>query len=48
MSAMFRKVLQYLKSFPDVWFPQHHEVAQWMLDNKIERPTYAGRFFNWS
>ncbi len=47
MSAMFRKVLQYLKGFPDVWFPQHAEVAQWMLDNKIEHPTYASRFFNW-
>ena len=27
MSAMFRKVLQYLRSFPDVWFPQHADVA---------------------
>jgi hypothetical protein len=45
MSAMFRKVLQYLTSFPDVWFPQHADVAQWMIDNKIENPTYASRFF---
>jgi allantoinase len=46
MSAMFRKVLQFLSSFPDVWFPQHHDVAQWMLDNKIDNPSYASRFFS--
>jgi peptidoglycan/xylan/chitin deacetylase (PgdA/CDA1 family) len=45
MSAMFRKVLRYLSSFPDVWFPQHAEVAQFMLDNKIDNPSYASRFF---
>jgi len=28
MSAMFRKVLQYLSSFPDVWFATREEIAR--------------------
>ena len=46
MAAMFRQILEYLRSFPDVWFAHHDEVAKWMVDSKIEDPTYASRFFN--
>jgi peptidoglycan/xylan/chitin deacetylase (PgdA/CDA1 family) len=44
MAAMFRKVLEYLKSHKDVWFAQHHEVAKWMVDQKIEDTAYPHRF----
>jgi peptidoglycan/xylan/chitin deacetylase (PgdA/CDA1 family) len=44
MTAMFRKVLEYFKSHKDVWFAQHHEVAKWMIDQRIENTAYAQRF----
>jgi len=45
MSAMLRKVLGYLKGFPDVWFARHSEIAQWYDTQKIDDPSYAKRFF---
>lgn len=46
MAAVFRKVLQYLRGFPDVWFARHDEVAQWMIDSGVDNPTYASRYFD--
>jgi len=31
MSAMLHELLVYMKSFPDVWFARHDEVARWVL-----------------
>jgi hypothetical protein len=31
MSAMLHELLRYMKSFPDVWFARHDEVARWAL-----------------
>jgi peptidoglycan/xylan/chitin deacetylase (PgdA/CDA1 family) len=45
MTAMLRQVLGYCKGFPQVWFPLHREIAQWMIDENIEDPSYAKRFF---
>lgn len=45
MSAMFRQVLEYLRSKKGVWFAPHHDVAKWLLDNNIENASYARRFF---
>jgi peptidoglycan/xylan/chitin deacetylase (PgdA/CDA1 family) len=44
MAAVFRQVLDYLRSKKDVWFARHHEVAKWIVDQKIEDTSYAGRF----
>jgi len=46
MTAMLRQVLQYFQGFPDVWFARHGEIAQWMIDAKVEEPSYAKRFFS--
>jgi peptidoglycan/xylan/chitin deacetylase (PgdA/CDA1 family) len=45
MAAMFKKTLDYLKSQNDIWFAQHHEVAQWVTDQKAGDLSYRGRFF---
>jgi hypothetical protein len=31
MSAMLHELLRYMKSFPEVWFARHDEVARWSL-----------------
>jgi hypothetical protein len=28
---MLRELLQYIRTFPDVWFARHDEVARWTL-----------------
>jgi hypothetical protein len=45
MAAMFRKTLGYLKSQSGVWFAQHHEVARWLIEQKVEDMSYRSRFF---
>jgi peptidoglycan/xylan/chitin deacetylase (PgdA/CDA1 family) len=45
MAAMFRKTLDYLKSQSGVWFAQHHEVARWLIERKVEDMSYRSRFF---
>jgi len=45
MAAMFRRILDYMRSFPEVWFPRHEEIARWMIAEGIENPSFAGRFF---
>ena len=44
MAAMFRKILEYFRGHKDVWFAHHHEVAKWIVDQKIEDTSYATRF----
>jgi peptidoglycan/xylan/chitin deacetylase (PgdA/CDA1 family) len=34
MSAMLSELLLYMKSFRDVWFARHDEVARWVLEQK--------------
>ncbi len=45
MAAMFLKLLEYLKTFEDAWFPRHRELIQWMEAQGIDGLPYAGRFF---
>lgn len=45
MAAQFRKTLEYLRSQKDVWFAHHHEVAQWLIEQKAEGLSYRSRFF---
>jgi allantoinase len=45
MTAMFDKLLKMFSSHPDVWFPGHNKMAQWVLDQKDDELTYAKRFF---
>ena len=44
MTAMFRQILEYFRGHKDVWFAQHHEVAKWLVDQKIDDTSYANRF----
>ncbi|HWL31157.1 MAG TPA: polysaccharide deacetylase family protein [Xanthobacteraceae bacterium] len=44
MAAVFRQVLDYLRSRKDVWFAHHHEVAKWIVDQGVEDTSYAKRF----
>jgi len=44
MAAAFRQILDYLRSKKDVWFATHHDVAKWIVDQKIEDTSYATRF----
>jgi peptidoglycan/xylan/chitin deacetylase (PgdA/CDA1 family) len=45
MSAMLRKVLQYLRERPGAWFARHEEIARWITAEGFDPPTYASRFF---
>jgi peptidoglycan/xylan/chitin deacetylase (PgdA/CDA1 family) len=45
MAAVFRQVLEYLRSQKDVWFARHDEMAAWVNDRKIDNPSYVSRFF---
>jgi peptidoglycan/xylan/chitin deacetylase (PgdA/CDA1 family) len=45
MAAVFDDVLAWLTSHDDVWFAQHREVAQWLIDQKVGEMSYQSRFF---
>jgi peptidoglycan/xylan/chitin deacetylase (PgdA/CDA1 family) len=45
MSAIFKKTLEYLKGQKDIWFAQHHEVVQWLADQKADDVSYRSQFF---
>lgn len=45
MAAQVDKILKYIRSFPDVWFTRHDEIAQWVKDNEIQEWTNESRFF---
>ena len=39
MAAMLHKILAYLRERDHVWFAQHHQVARWLLERKVENPS---------
>lgn len=45
MTAMFDKLLAFLRTQPDVCFPGHQAIADWMLTRDGPELTYANRFF---
>jgi allantoinase len=45
MAAKFADILRYYRSFPDVWFPRHDEMATWFRGLGIDEISYADRFF---
>jgi allantoinase len=45
MAAMVDKILKYIRGFPDVWIVRHDELAQWVMDNRIDEWTNEQRFF---
>jgi len=45
MAAMLRKLLQYLRERPGVWFARHEEIARWMIERGFESTSYASRFY---
>jgi peptidoglycan/xylan/chitin deacetylase (PgdA/CDA1 family) len=44
MAAVFRQLLEYLRSQKSVWFAHHREVAKWIAEQKFEDTTYPTRF----
>ncbi|OZI60837.1 polysaccharide deacetylase family protein [Bordetella genomosp. 11] len=44
VSAMLDRILTHLRSFPDVWFPRHDELAHWVNRNDIRELSYVDRF----
>jgi hypothetical protein len=44
MAAVFRQLLEYLRSHKSVWFAHHNEVAKWVVDQGYEDTAYATRF----
>jgi len=45
MTAMFDKLLAFLRAQPDVHFPGHNAIAQWILERGGDELSYANRFF---
>ena len=44
MAAVFRQLLEYLRSQKGVWFAHHRDVAKWIAEQKFEDTTYPTRF----
>jgi hypothetical protein len=36
IAAIFHKIFRYMRQFPEVWFASYGEIAQWVMDNKLE------------
>jgi hypothetical protein len=45
MAAVLHKVLTYYTQFSDVWFARSSEIAQWMIEQKVDEVRYDQRFF---
>ena len=45
MTAMFDKLLKFLRAQPEVHFPGHNAIAQWILERGDDELSYAKRFF---
>jgi allantoinase len=45
MAAMLQKILTHYGQFPDVWFARSSEIAQWMVEQKVDSVPYDQRFF---
>ena len=46
VTAIFDKVLRYIREFPDVWFASYGEIAQWTLDTQRDADTHARRLLS--
>jgi peptidoglycan/xylan/chitin deacetylase (PgdA/CDA1 family) len=44
ISAVFDKVLKYIKQFPDVWFPTHEELSNRIIERNIKEINSIDRF----
>ena len=44
ISAVFEKILKYIKQFPDVWFPTHEELSNHIIEKNIKEINYIDRF----
>jgi allantoinase len=44
--AMFRKVMEYISQFPDVWFTTPGEIAQWYAQQGRAEISYSERYFS--
>ena len=36
ITAIYQKIFNYMRSFPDVWFASHAEIADWVMKNKLD------------
>lgn len=45
MTAMFDKLLTFLRAQADVHFPGHNAIAKWVLERDDNELSYASRFF---
>jgi hypothetical protein len=45
MTAMFDKLLKFLRAQPQVHFPGHNAIARWILERGDDELSYAKRFF---
>ena len=45
MTAMFAKLLKFLRAQPEVHFPGHNAIAQWVLERGDDELSNANRFF---
>jgi peptidoglycan/xylan/chitin deacetylase (PgdA/CDA1 family) len=45
MAAMLQKILTHYAQFSDVWFASSTEIAQWMIEQKVDGAPYDRRFF---
>jgi regulator of RNase E activity RraA len=36
ITAIYNKILTYMRSFPDVWFASDAEIADWVMSNKLQ------------
>jgi allantoinase len=45
IAAHVDKILKYIRGFADVWIVRHDELAQWVLENRIEEWSNQDRFF---
>jgi peptidoglycan/xylan/chitin deacetylase (PgdA/CDA1 family) len=45
MAAALQKILTHYAQFSVVWFARSSEIAQWMIDQKIDEVRYDQRFF---
>ncbi|HEY2184211.1 MAG TPA: polysaccharide deacetylase family protein [Xanthobacteraceae bacterium] len=36
ITAIFHKIFSYMRQFPEVWFASYGDIAQWVMDNKLE------------
>ena len=43
--AMIQKLYEYYRTFPDVWFTTHGEVARYVAAREEDEITYPSRFF---